>query len=1043
MRFRIWSAAFGALSLVVTSCSENDITGPTRPDSPHFISTSSLPSIRISEFHYDNASTDAGEAIEVSGPAGTDLTGYSIVLYNGSNGLSYDTDALPTPIPATCGTRGVVVLNYAVNGIQNGNPDGIALVGPGSTVIEFISYGGAMTALNGPANGMTSTNIPVSEGSTTLVGHSLKRDGAGVWSGPSANNFGTCNDEDLPPAVVDHVVVTPETGTVIEGATQQFTGVAYDASNNPIPGETLTWSSTDNNIATVSSTGLATGVNSGDVQIIAASTNGKADTASLHVDEPPPDLSGPVKISEIHYDNDGGDVGEAVEIEGPAGLNLAGWSVALYNLTGGVRYATLALTGTIPLQCDSRGTLSFAAVGIQNGPQDGLALVKPDGTVVEFLSYEGVLTATDGPAAGMTSTEIDADESTPPAPGRSVMRYNDVWYGPQPSTFGSCNPAPPPPSISFTGRTVFDPPLPVGFQDQLFARLTDASGNEIVTTFTWMSETPGIASIDANGVMTALAEGTAIIRATAADGVTTATHTLPTRVPVASLTAVYAGNTEFGVPSDADPSDDFIVNRPQYTSSYSNIRNTPNWVSYNLEATHFGPEDRCDCFTFDPTLPASYTRYTTADYTGAGAFHGYGIDRGHLARSFDRTSASLDNATTFYFSNIVPQAAALNQGPWANMEMFLGDQARFSNKEVYIVTGVAGSKGTIKNEGKITIPAQTWKVAVIMPRDQGLANVDSHDDLEVIAVIMPNDPIINSDWTFYKTTVDAVEALSGYNLLALLPDPVEIAVESGTKPPNAATDGPYTSQEGAAVAMSAAASNDPDGDALTYDWDFGDGGIGTGVSASHTYSQDGSYTVRLIATDVLGLADTITTTATVLNVAPNIGAFAGATLLPGETYSASGSFTDPGADTWTGTVDYGTGSGAVALPLSGMSFTLSNTYNAAGVFTVTVGISDDDVTSTANQTVTVLTPSQGLDNSIAIVAQLLSDGKLSAGNSNSLTSKLNAAKQLLANGQTAAAASQLQSLLNELNALVNSGKLSEADAAAVRALVMRVIDSIS
>ncbi len=55
------------------------------------------------------------------------------------------------------------------------------------------------------------------------------------------------------------------------------------------------------------------------------------------------------------------------------------------------------------------------------------------------------------------------------------------------------------------------------------------------------------------------------------------------------------------------------------------------------------------------------------------------------------------------------------------MENFLGDLARLQNKEVYIVAGVAGNIGTVKNEGKIVIPASTWKVAVIMPRDQGLA----------------------------------------------------------------------------------------------------------------------------------------------------------------------------------------------------------------------------------------------------------------------------------------------------------------------------------
>src|SRR4029079_16111740 len=238
-----------------------------------------------------------------------------------------------------------------------------------------------------------------------------------------------------------------------------------------------------------------------------------------------------------------------------------------------------------------------------------------------------------------------------------------------------------------------------------------------------------------------------------------------------------------------------------------------------------------------------------------------GIDRGHLARSFDRTSGSLDNAYTFYFSNIVPQASDLNQGPWANMENFLGDLARFQNKEVYIIAGVAGNKGTLKNEGKVVIPDYTWKVALVLPRDQGLANVDSYDDVQVYAAVMPNVAGVRTvDWHTYLTTVDSVEALSGYDLLALLPDPVEIAVESNTVPPVAATDGPYVGYfPNGSIAMSGAASSDADaGQALTYAWDFGDGSTATGVNVSHVYSSVGPFNVTLIATDALGLADTVT-----------------------------------------------------------------------------------------------------------------------------------------------------------------------------------------
>ncbi len=115
--------------------------------------------VRISEFHYDNVGTDSGEAIEISAPAGTDLTGWNVVLYNGSNGQTYDTDALSGVVAASCDSRGVVVLNYPANGIQNGAPDAIALVDSTGTVVEFISYEGALTATNGPANGLTAPDI--------------------------------------------------------------------------------------------------------------------------------------------------------------------------------------------------------------------------------------------------------------------------------------------------------------------------------------------------------------------------------------------------------------------------------------------------------------------------------------------------------------------------------------------------------------------------------------------------------------------------------------------------------------------------------------------------------------------------------------------------------------------------------------------------------------------------------------------------------------------------------------------------------------------
>lgn len=152
----------------------------------------------INEFHYDNTGTDVGEFIEIAGPAGTDLSGYSIVLYNGSNGTSYTTRNLSGAI--TDQDDGFGTVSFPIGDIQNGSPDGIALV-QGSTVIQFLSYEGTFTATNGPADGQASTNVGVSEPPSTPVGFSLQLRGSGntfgdfTFAGPSDDSPGQVNSE--------------------------------------------------------------------------------------------------------------------------------------------------------------------------------------------------------------------------------------------------------------------------------------------------------------------------------------------------------------------------------------------------------------------------------------------------------------------------------------------------------------------------------------------------------------------------------------------------------------------------------------------------------------------------------------------------------------------------------------------------------------------------------------------------------------------------------------------------------------------------------
>jgi predicted extracellular nuclease len=158
---------------------------------------SATTAVFINEIHYDNTGTDTGEAIEIAGPAGTDLTGWTVVLYNGSGGAVYDTVVLTGVLPDQ--QAGYGTLSFARTGIQNGAPDGLALVDATSTVVQFLSYEGAFTAVGGPADGMTSTNIGVLESGSGAIGNSLQLDGTGTtyedftWSAEAPNTFGAVN----------------------------------------------------------------------------------------------------------------------------------------------------------------------------------------------------------------------------------------------------------------------------------------------------------------------------------------------------------------------------------------------------------------------------------------------------------------------------------------------------------------------------------------------------------------------------------------------------------------------------------------------------------------------------------------------------------------------------------------------------------------------------------------------------------------------------------------------------------------------------------
>jgi len=190
----------------VENCAAGQCTAGTNPCSLPLICSeaqdacvpgASTSTVWINEFHYDNSGTDTGEFVEVAGTAGSDLSGWRLIGYSGADGALYATIPLSGVIPNQQGCTGT--LSFGFVGLQNGAPDGIALVDANNQLVEFISYEGLFTVSTGPAAGYTSVDVGRAETGSTPIGQSLQLSGTGAsrvdftWMAPPTQTPGSPN----------------------------------------------------------------------------------------------------------------------------------------------------------------------------------------------------------------------------------------------------------------------------------------------------------------------------------------------------------------------------------------------------------------------------------------------------------------------------------------------------------------------------------------------------------------------------------------------------------------------------------------------------------------------------------------------------------------------------------------------------------------------------------------------------------------------------------------------------------------------------------
>jgi len=208
-----------------------------------------------------------------------------------------------------------------------------------------------------------------------------------------------------------------------------------------------------------------------------------------------------------------------------------------------------------------------------------------------------------------------------------------------------------------------------------------------------------------------------------------------------------------------------VVTRQIYTLQNNAKTKFADWVAYKVTKANIDGPSRSRTWKADPLISAANT-LEPADYTDANAV--LAVDRGHQV-----PLASFSNsaywAETNYLSNITPQTANLNQGPWVRLEDAERVLAR-TGKDVYVVSGTLyeWNFGTLPQADEShVIPSGYYKVLM----------TDTNGTITASAYIMEQNLSKTANFCLREVTIDEVERRAGINIMPELPASNEVGVE--------------------------------------------------------------------------------------------------------------------------------------------------------------------------------------------------------------------------------------------------------------------------
>jgi len=501
--------------------------------------------------------------------AGNPLTGRTVTWATSNAAIAtVDTNGLVTgkaaggPVTITATSEGksgtsAITVNPAPVATVDVTPSP-ASVAVGATV--------QLTATPKDANGNTLTGRIVtwwtSDASLATVDSTGLVTGKGV-GGPvtitaiSEGKSGTSAVTVTPPPVAT-VDVTPSPASVVVGTTVQLTATPKDGNGNPLTGRTVTWATSDANLATVDANGLVTGNAAGGPVTITATSEGKSGSSAVTVN------AVPVATVDVSPASGTIQVGATIQLTAtPKDANgnpLTGravtWSTsnaALATVDANGLVTGAAAGGPVTLTATIEGKTGTAAITVIPVPVASVGVTPATATIGVNATLQLTATPKDAngnPLTGRSVAWATSDASIATVDGTGLVT-GKVEGGPVTITATSegkngtsaitvSATVIPVASVSVTPPA---PSIPVGGNVQLTATPKDASGNPLSgRTITWQSGALGIATVDGSGLVHGVAAGSATVTATSEGKSGSATVSV-TPPPVASVTVTPSSPT--------------------------------------------------------------------------------------------------------------------------------------------------------------------------------------------------------------------------------------------------------------------------------------------------------------------------------------------------------------------------------------------------------------------------------------------------------------------------------------------------------------------